>query len=438
MPIALSGTNGITFPTWTTATRPASPATGQTGFNTTTGQLEAYDGTNWEIYTGATTQGTSGQFLKSNGSGVAPSWASAGLATAAVQTGNFTAVAGNIYPVNTTSGAITVSLPASPSAGNFVTIVDYAGTASTNNITISPNGSKINASTANTVINSARNAYNFVYVDSTQGWISYADQTLNPYNVEFLIVAGGGGAASKRCGGGGAGGYISSNNYVSSGTIYTITVGGGGAGNTSFGSGPGGAGSNSSVSLTLYATAAVGGGGGGTYNSAAGSGGSGGGAGSSDGNNGTAGSATSGQGSAGGSAGTGFGGAGGGGASAVGSNVVGTSNGANGGAGTAWSDGVTYAGGGGGGAGSTSGTGGTGGAGGGGNGGNSGAGTAGTANRGGGAGGTGDAAGATGASGGSGIVIIRYGGSQRGSGGTVTSAGGYTYHTFTTSGTFTA
>jgi hypothetical protein len=37
-----------------------------------------------------------------------------------------------------------------------------------------------------------------------------------------------------------------------------------------------------------------------------------------------------------------------------------------------------------------------------------------------------------------GIVIIRYLGSQRGSGGTVTSEGGYTVHTFTTAGTFTA
>lgn len=40
--------------------------------------------------------------------------------------------------------------------------------------------------------------------------------------------------------------------------------------------------------------------------------------------------------------------------------------------------------------------------------------------------------------GGSGIVIVRYYGPQRGSGGTVTSNNGYTIHTFTSSGTFTA
>jgi hypothetical protein len=40
--------------------------------------------------------------------------------------------------------------------------------------------------------------------------------------------------------------------------------------------------------------------------------------------------------------------------------------------------------------------------------------------------------------GGSGIVIISYLGSQRGTGGTVTSSGGYTIHTFTSSGTYNA
>jgi hypothetical protein len=41
-------------------------------------------------------------------------------------------------------------------------------------------------------------------------------------------------------------------------------------------------------------------------------------------------------------------------------------------------------------------------------------------------------------SGGSGIFVIRYLGAQRGTGGTVTSSGGYTIHTFTSSGNFTA
>jgi hypothetical protein len=61
---------------------------------------------------------------------------------------------------------------------------------------------------------------------------------------------------------------------------------------------------------------------------------------------------------------------------------------------------------------------------------------AGTANTGGGGGG--GYSSFDGYAGGSGIVIIRYAGSQRGTGGTVTSSGGFTIHTFTSSGTYIA
>jgi len=88
------------------------------------------------------------------------------------------------------------------------------------------------------------------------------------------------------------------------------------------------------------------------------------------------------------------------------------------------------------------GSGGSGAGGGSGGGGNGGAGstnpTSGTANTGGGAGGSGLGGSGTPATGGSGIIIVRYSGSQRATGGTITSAGGYTYHTFTSSSTFTA
>lgn len=48
MAITLDGTKGGTFPTWTTAGRPASPSTGQTGYNTTLGTMEVYSGAAWE------------------------------------------------------------------------------------------------------------------------------------------------------------------------------------------------------------------------------------------------------------------------------------------------------------------------------------------------------------------------------------------------------
>ena len=42
-----SATGGLYLPSGTTAQRPASPATGQMRFNTTTSLVEVYNGTSW-------------------------------------------------------------------------------------------------------------------------------------------------------------------------------------------------------------------------------------------------------------------------------------------------------------------------------------------------------------------------------------------------------
>ena len=98
-------------------------------------------------------------------------WAAAGLAWQSVQTTNFTAVAARAYPVNTTSASITVTLPASPTAGDQIQIVDYAGTADTNQIVINPNGNKIESGTGNVQLSGEREGVILTYIDSTQGWI---------------------------------------------------------------------------------------------------------------------------------------------------------------------------------------------------------------------------------------------------------------------------
>ena len=276
-------------------------------------------------------------------------------------------------------------------------------------------------------------------------WRALTTQTTGIYSVDYLIVAGGASGGAWLAGGGGAGGYIASTATVSVSTAYSLVVGAGGAAKVNAGQGING--SNS----TGFSQTAIGGGGGGNYGAPTGtsgiSGGSGGGGGVSE--NGTApsgGAGTSGQGNAGGNgfnrggAGAYNGGGGGGGAGAAGQTPS-SINGGNGGNGLNWQSlGTFYAGGGGGAGGNSGGIGGSGGSGGGGKGADSNTAnqTAGGVNTGGGGGASRDESPSISGAGGSGIVIVRYAGAQKGTGGTVTSAGGFTYHTFTSSGTFTA
>jgi len=88
----------------------------------------------------------------------------------AIQTSNFTAVANTIYPVNTTGGAITATLPATPNGGQVIEFVDYANKFSTNNLIVGGNGQKINTSLASLTISAVNANPKFTYIDSTQGW----------------------------------------------------------------------------------------------------------------------------------------------------------------------------------------------------------------------------------------------------------------------------
>jgi hypothetical protein len=116
--------------------------------------------------------GTADQILTTNGSGqLSFVDNSGGTSWVAVKTSDFTAVGGEGYFVNTTGGAVAVTLPASPSLGDEVTVVDYAGTADTNNITINRNSHKIQGDASNLTISTERAGFTLVYVDATQGWL---------------------------------------------------------------------------------------------------------------------------------------------------------------------------------------------------------------------------------------------------------------------------
>jgi hypothetical protein len=115
-----------------------------------------------------------GYVLKSTTGGVL-SWeeASAGGTSwqAVVTSATKAAVAGEGYFLNTTSNAITLTLPSSPSIGDEVSFVDYAGTFDTNNLTIARNSQKINGATSDLTVATERAANTLVFTDATQGWL---------------------------------------------------------------------------------------------------------------------------------------------------------------------------------------------------------------------------------------------------------------------------
>jgi len=350
-----------------------------------------------------------------------------------IKTADFTAVAGKGYFVNTTSSAVTVTLPSSPSLGNEVHIVDYAGTADTNKITIT-SSDNINSAGGDVFIDYERGSVAIVYIDATQGWVAYnaANESSNalapdlPLTVDYLVAAGGGGGGggaftnANGGGGGGAGGLRTSYGSTTGGggssenslslavaTNYTVTIGAGGNGGPTTSGATSGSNGSNSVFSTITSTG--GGGAGGETDANGKDGGSGGGASSS----GTGGSAVTSPVVQGYNSGTSVGqGAGGGGAAALGSNSSTSDVGGDGGAGLTTSiTGVSESFAGGGGGGGYNGVGGSGGIGGGGDGGQAApeVGSDGTNNTGGGGGGSRSRnAARAGGAGGSGVVILRY------------------------------
>ena len=202
--------------------------------------------------------GSADQVLKTNGSGTL-SWGDVAGRTGTVdwnttpKTSTFTAINGDGFFANTTSGAFTVNLPAG-SAGAIVSLADYAATWQTNNLTVTPNGTdKIGGIDTSVTLNTEGQSVTFVFVDSTQGWVNTMDSTSNERGNPNLIASVSGSCntlvTAPDCSNVkiatfvGPGSFTVSNasstaanNVVS----YMVTAGGGGGGGSLAGGGAGG------------------------------------------------------------------------------------------------------------------------------------------------------------------------------------------------------
>jgi hypothetical protein len=81
---------------------------------------------------------------------------------------SYTAVAGEF--VTATAGGITITLPASPSAGDTVTIKDGTGAAATTTFTVGRNGSNIASSATNLIFDKNYAEITMTYINGTIGW----------------------------------------------------------------------------------------------------------------------------------------------------------------------------------------------------------------------------------------------------------------------------
>ncbi len=117
---------------------------------------------------------TSGQVLIWNGTNWAPGTAaSAGLDfDSSIQTASFNAVVNKGYFVSTSSAALTVTLPSSPSVGDEVHVIDSSNSAATFNITIGRNGNPIASSATDLTVAVNGAAFRLIYSgSSTFGWV---------------------------------------------------------------------------------------------------------------------------------------------------------------------------------------------------------------------------------------------------------------------------
>jgi len=167
-----SAVNELTYANAATGNKPAFTATGGDTNIGVSIQPKGSGTVTIDALTFPAADGSADQILTTNGSGVLSFVDnSGGTSWQAVKTGTYTAAAGEGIFANTTSGAWTLTLPASPSIGDEVSVIDYAGTFDTNNLTIGRNSQKIQGAAADLTVATERAGFTLAFTDGTQGWL---------------------------------------------------------------------------------------------------------------------------------------------------------------------------------------------------------------------------------------------------------------------------
>ena len=136
-----------------------------------------------------------------------------------VKTANYTTQSAEGVLADTSGGAFTVTLPATPSAGDYVIVADPASSWGTNNLTVGRNGSTIADIAQDLVCDISGVSVELVYDGST--WSVYTQVGGNGLSLPVTVAQGGTGATS-----------LSANNVIlGNGTSAVQTVAPGTSGN---------------------------------------------------------------------------------------------------------------------------------------------------------------------------------------------------------------
>ena len=128
----------------TTAERPTATNPGVQYYNTTLNRLEIYNGSGWHPIS---------------------DYQRISITTST------TAVSNRHYLISTSGGAVTLTLPASPVAGDYIRVTDTGGTFGTNNLTISRNGNPIMRTSDDMTVSTNGASLGLIYHDGTAGWL---------------------------------------------------------------------------------------------------------------------------------------------------------------------------------------------------------------------------------------------------------------------------